>query len=105
MHTNAGIRVVTHSSTVQRVFVKARDTQSGREKEGLQKGMLVWVCVCASLIGQMCCVHYKRGTLVRWEAVSSGIRSVGQQSSRPQGGLSVGLTRRMEPMRHVAHVW
>lgn len=57
-----------------------------------------------SLIGQMSCVHYKGGTLVRWEGVSPGIRSVGRQSTRPQGGLSGWLTGMMERMCHAEHV-
>lgn len=106
----AGIRVVTHVYTVQCVFMKARDPEWEREikrknGEGLQR---ICGCVCAqpvSLIGQMSCVPYKRVTLVRWEAVNPGIRSVGQQSTRPQGGLSGWLTGGMEPMCHVDHVW
>lgn len=81
-----------------------RETQSGKgvkEWRGLQR--VCW-CDCAqpvSLIGQMSCVHYKRGTWVRWEAVNPGIRCVGQQSARPQGGLSGWFTGGMEPMCHV----
>lgn len=104
VHTNAGICVVTHAHTVQSVFM----TQSGREWENGERLPRICWCVCAqpvSLIGQMSCVHYKRGTLVRWEAVSPGIRSVGQQSTRPQGGLSGWFTGGMEPMCHADHVW
>lgn len=82
--------------------VGERDKRENRE--GLQR--VCW-CVCAkavSLIGQMSCVHYKRGTLLRWGAVSPGIRSVEQQSTRPQGGLSGWLTELMERMCHVEHV-
>lgn len=81
-----------------------RETRSGKgvkEWRGLQR--VCW-CDCAqpvSLIGQMSCVHYKRGTWVRWEAVNPGIRCVGQQSARPQGGLSGWFTGGMEPMCHV----
>ncbi len=58
------------------------------ESERMERLQRVCWCVCAqpvSLIGQMSCVHYKRWTLVRWEAVSPGISSVGQQSTRPPG--------------------
>lgn len=110
MYTNAGIRVVTLVFTVQYVFMKARDPECQREikrknGEGLQR--VCW-CVWAqpmSFIGQMSCIHHKRWTLQRWEAVSPGIRSVGQQSTRPQGGLSGWLTGGMEPMCHVDLVW
>ncbi len=46
VHTNAGIRVVTHACTVQCEFMKAREIQSGREWENgeITKGVLVCVC-------------------------------------------------------------
>lgn len=98
-------------SILHTVYVYERDEPrvGKRDKRENRDGLqgVCCVCVCAkpvSLIGQMSCVHYKGGTLERWEGVSPGIRSVGQQSTRPQGGLSGWFTGMMERMCHAKHV-
>lgn len=94
----------------QCMFMKGMNPEWEKEiKERIGTDYKGYVVVCArakpvSLIGQMSCVHYKGGTLVRWEGVSPGIRSVGRQSARPQGGLSGWLTGMMERMCHAEHV-
>lgn len=50
-----------------------------------------------SLIGQMSCVHYKRGERTRWEAISPGISLLGSRAPGPRAGFLVGLLEGWNP--------